>query len=145
MNLEKIADKLKVALGRKLSTEQMTNARIKSGPDYRYIPVRGVRGSRATKPIDLLEKLSSGEFVRYTQGFKLLETPDASLGWSHSHIDYVPFGSVKKTYDRNGLLTGKVVRRGPLTYSYDKTTKAYSPPGRFIGRKVKQEKSKGEK
>ncbi|MBS3086828.1 hypothetical protein J4422_03945 [Candidatus Pacearchaeota archaeon] len=136
MKLEQIADKLKVALGRKLSPEKMAGARLRKGPEQYYFTV----SSDTEKPrrIDMLERLPSGEFVRYKQGFKWDITPDASGGWPHE--GYYPYGSVRQLYNQDGLLIEKTISHGSLIFNpYDKKTRVFDPPGRFIGRRIKEE------
>ena len=138
MKLEQIANKLKVALGRKLSREQITNAKLRNGPEHNFITV----SSDTEKParIDMLEKLPSGDFVRYRQGFEWMTTPDSSYGMERPHTGYYPYGSVRQLYNQDGLLVEKTISYGSLIFNpYDKKTKVFVPPGRFIGRKIKEE------
>ena len=136
MKLEKILDKLKIVLGRKLSPEPMANARLRTGSEQYYFTVSS--DTEKPKRIDMLERLLSGEFVRYKQGFEWMTTPDSSYGMERPHTGYYPYGSVRQLYNQNGLLTEKVITSGCLIYSFNSVTRIFNPPGRFIGRKIKE-------
>src|SRR3989338_129698 len=106
--VQKLDERLRVALGRKLTQEQMKNAEVK-GENKGFTIITG-----SDKPlnIDRLEKDSSGEFVRFRQRFELMDTPDASEGWAITHTGYYPSKTTMDVYDGDGLLKSRTVSYG---------------------------------
>lgn len=141
---EILLDKVKIALGRKLSPSQKGSAVALSESErwrnYYTVGDTFINSNGKPNPIDFLGKNPSGEFVRRRQGFKLETTPDASFGSRILHTNWDPYGSIKELYNEDGLLTEKFEERGALRYSYESTRRVYNPPGRFFGRKVKEKK-----
>ena len=124
-----LGDRLKIALGRQLSPEQMANAKGES----EVITI--VAGSDKPMKIDRLEKCSSDKFVRFRQRFSLITTPDASHGWKRLHKGYYPSKTVVEKYNEKGLLVVKQVSEGNLYISGKTITRFFNPPGKLIGKK----------
>lgn len=126
---KKLVDRLKLALGRQLSPEQMANARGES----EVITI--VAGSDKPMKIDRLEKCSSDKFVRFRQRFSFMTTPDASYGWERPHKGYYPSRTVVEKYNEGGLLVVKQVSDGNLYILGKTVTGFFNPPGKLIGKR----------
>ena len=124
---KKLADILKIALGRQLSPKQMANAIEASGPWFR---------SDESMKIDKLKKDASGEFMRFRQKFRYMTTPDASHGMKQPHTGYYPYKTIEEFYDSKGRLKEKTVE-GCIYDGEGSTTRLFNPPGRLIGKKEK--------
>ena len=79
--------------------KQMTKAiDVKSEKNYLH-PDYSKYTDKRTHSIDQVERLPSGEFVRYTEKIEWATTPDASVGMRRPHTGHYISEVVKRKYN----------------------------------------------
>jgi hypothetical protein len=113
-----LMDLIKIAMGRKLSDAQMKNAIPKECTmDFEHY-ISSVR-----KKVSEIHKYTDNKFAWFTT----------------ISTNYSIEKAIKKEYNEQGLLTGKMINYNPETHASWRTI-IYSPPGRFFG-KIDNERS----
>jgi hypothetical protein len=114
MALEKFLDKMKVALGRKLSQSKLNQIRQGVMPEG--------------------FKLVGDQIVETIEYIQHAVTHDASHP-EILHEGYYPVGRDNRFYDLQGrLLAVRLYRNEPAGPTYKDTTKVYTPAGSFFGK-----------
>lgn len=127
-----LVDKLKIALGRKLSEAQMTEAHCNSFDKFAHYGNNGSYSDVLFREGDTIKRL---EIVRgYTT------TPDSSYP-KISHTRWYTVEYVNCEYNLEGLLVKKTVSKNePHGSVYSHKDLVYEPAGSFFGRRVKEKK-----
>ena len=114
--MKNLIDTLKILTKRKLSEKQMNSAiPQKCALDFEHY-ISGVRKK-------------ASRIHRYT---------DDKFAWlTTTSSNYLIEKTIKREYDENGLLTGKIISYTPETGA-SWVTLVYSPPGSFFGKKDKK-------
>ena len=98
-------------------------------------------GHKKGEPIDTIVRLEDGGFERFQQTFRWAVTDDISYGNQIKHYEYYPEETINDKYDSEGRLKARTKKYGS-TWTNDirkSVSKAYEPPGTWIGNKKKVE------
>lgn len=137
--IQTINEKLKIANGRKLSSEQMVNARQDSVLNGIIIQICSEDGEKE----DIITKSVDGTYVRREVDFDYMETPDISHGARIMHRGYYPNRTIVSKYNSTGELTERTISYGGVANpSFRKPLhELFNPAGSWIGKKPTRKQS----
>jgi hypothetical protein len=130
-NIENLLKTAKIVCGRQLSEKQMEKAISEEEEKENKFLVR----ANKRKNIKRVIKLESGEYEKFEQNFRLMQTPDASRGWEKIHEGYYLSKTTKTLYDEEGKIKLKFVLEGNPYEMGDSYLKLFEPAGSWFGKK----------